>query len=146
MIRKNSTCFLPDNLSSGKVIIDGLGHKLLAWVLAAMCLAGFSSCESKHQKLQQQIEQRKAALEHKQDSTLTAAQEEIQRLDSLLQQVKSEYEQKRRAAEAAHEAGTGTEEQFGEVNRLRQLRDSLQVRFDTECAKIRYVKRRINEG
>ena len=146
MIRKNSTCFLPDNLSSGKVIIDGLGHKLLAWVLAAMCLAGFSSCESKHQKLQQQNEQREAAPNHKQDSTLTASQKEIQRLDSLLQQVKSEYEQKRRAAEAAHEAGTGTEEQFGEVNRLRQLRDSLQVRFDTECAKIRYVKRRINEG
>ena len=79
----------------------GLGHKMLAWVLAAMCLAGLSSCESKHQKLQRQIEQRKAALEHKQDSTLTAAQEEIQRLDSLLQQVKRRGEPPAAAARLA---------------------------------------------
>lgn len=116
-------------------------HELSFGLALCLCVMGlFTSCNSRHQQLQQQIEQRKQALQHKQDSTLTAAQAEIQRLDTLLQRVSRKYEQKRRAAEIAHEAGTGTEEMFAEVNSLRQLRDSLQVRFDTECAKIRYVR------
>ena len=109
------------------------------WVVAAALL--LSACQSRHEQLRKQIEQRKAALEHKQDSTIEASQQAVERLDAELQQARAEYERGKAEADRAHEAGTGTKEMYEQVNRLRQLRDSLQVQFDTECAKIRYVRR-----
>lgn len=111
----------------------------------AICLAALAflltACQSKHEQLQREIEQRKAALTHKQDSTIEASQQAVEQLDEELQRVKAEYELRKAEAYKAHEAGTGTIEMYERVNRLRQLRDSLQVQFDTECAKIRYVRR-----
>ena len=111
----------------------------------AICLAALAfllaACQSKHEQLQREIEQRKAALTHKQDSTIEASQQAVEQLDEELQRVKAEYELRKAEADRAHEAGTGTIEMYENVNRLRQLRDSLQVQFDTECAKIRYVRR-----
>ena len=43
-----------------------------------------------------EIEARKAALKHKQDSTLQAAQQELAIVDSTLEAVKAEYEQKKK--------------------------------------------------
>ena len=113
-------------------------YRLMLLLTAGLVL---TACQSKHEQLQKQIEQRKAALKHKQDSTIEASQAAIEKLDEELQQVKAEYELRKKEAERAHEAGTGTKEMFERVNQLRQLRDSLQVQFDTECAKIRFVNR-----
>ena len=121
--------------------VKNAGYTLMVCCLATFILLSMTACQNRHEQLQKQIEQRKAAIQHKQDSTLQAAASEVERLDTLLQKAAKEYEKKKRAAEIAHESGTGTEEMYAEVNRLRQIRDSLQVRFDTECAKIRYVRR-----
>ena len=107
-------------------------------VLAALLLA---ACQSKHQQLQQQIEQRKEALKQHQDSALSVSEKDVQRLDSELQVASARYEELKRAADVAHANGTGTAEQFQEVTLMRLKRDSLQTQFDVTCSKIKYIKK-----
>ncbi|MBR1400312.1 MAG: hypothetical protein IJ562_01820 [Prevotella sp.] len=106
---------------------------------AALCLV---SCQSKHEKLQREIQQRRSALEHHQDSALEASQKEVERLDKELQKVNAEYNKMKTAAEAAHAAGTATAEQLTRTTQMRMHRDSLQVQFDVMCAKIKYINKR----
>ena len=106
---------------------------------AALCLV---SCQSKHEKLQREIQQRSSALEHHQDSALEASQKEVERLDKELQKVNAEYNKMKTAAEAAHAAGTATAEQLTRTTQMRMHRDSLQVQFDVMCAKIKYINKR----
>jgi uncharacterized protein (DUF342 family) len=108
-------------------------------------LLALTACQSKHEQLQQQIEQRKEALKHHQDSALTAAQRTVQQLDEQLQQAKADYERMKRAADAAHANGTATAEQLTATTQMRLHRDSLQAQFDAECAKIKYIRKRQKE-
>jgi len=108
-------------------------------------LLALTACQSKHEQLQQQIEQRKEALKHHQDSALTAAQRTVQQLDEQLQQAKADYERMKREADAAHANGTATAEQLTATTQMRLHRDSLQAQFDAECAKIKYIRKRQKE-
>ena len=117
--------------------------KLFIPVLAVVLLA--VGCQSKHERLQQEIQQRKAALKHHQDSALTASQREVERLDQELQRVNAEYNRMKEAAEAAHAAGTATADQLTAVTQMRMHRDSLQTQFDVLCAKIKYIRKRQKE-
>ena len=78
-------------------------------------------CESKHDKLQEEIRQRKEALVHKQDSVLKASQKEVEALDKEIQIVNRKYNQMKHKAQVAHDAGTATAEQLREVTRMRML-------------------------
>ena len=102
-------------------------------------------CESKHDKLQEEIRLRKEALVHKQDSVLKASQKEVEALDKEIQIVNRKYNQMKHKAQVAHDAGTATAEQLREVTRMRMHRDSLKTRFDMLCAKIKYIRRRQSE-
>lgn len=102
-------------------------------------------CESKHNKLQEEIRQRKEALIRRQDSTLKASQKEVEQLDKEIQVVTQKYNQMKREAQLAHDAGTATAEQLRSVTRMRMHRDSLKTRFDMLCAKIKYIRRRQSE-
>lgn len=110
--------------------------------LIAMVLSG---CHNKHEQLQQQIEQRKSALKHHQDSALSASQLDVQRLDSELQVVSAQYEKMKRVSEQAHANGTATAQQLTATTQMRLRRDSLQAQFDAQCAKIKYIRKRQKE-
>lgn len=105
---------------------------LVVAALAAACTGGSRRAE---------IEARKAALKHKQDSTLLASQQELAQVDSLLEVAKAEHD-------ALHQwvmkNATRLNDQSPEVvrlNRLRAHRDSLQVQWETLGAKIKYIRR-----
>ena len=113
--------------------------KTILLVVAAMlaaCTGGSRRAE---------IEARKAALKHKQDSTLLATQQELALVDSLWQAAKAEHD-------ALHQwvmdNASRLNDQSPEVlrlNRLRAHRDSLQVQWETLGAKIKYI-RRVSQG
>jgi hypothetical protein len=92
-----------------------------------------------------EIETRKAALKHKQDSTLNASQQELAVVDSALEAVKAEYEQKKKEVEAHKAALQATPEELTELTLLRVQRDSLQVKWDVLGAKIRYIRQKQKE-
>ena len=87
-----------------------------------------------------EIEARKAALKHKQDSTLNASQQELAVIDSALEAVKAEYEQKKKEVEAHKAALQATEEELTALTLLRMHRDSLQVQWNALGAKIKYIR------
>ena len=93
-----------------------------------------------------EIEARKAALKQKQDSALTASQERLAQVDSLLEQVKAEHD---RQHEWVMSHSTQLNDQSPEVLRLNQLRahrDSLQAEWETLGAKIKYIRKRQDES
>lgn len=93
-----------------------------------------------------EIEARKAALKQKQDSALTASQERLALVDSLLEAAKLEHD---RQHEWVMAHGAMLSERSPEVLRLNQLRahrDSLQVEWETLGAKIRYIRKRQAES
>lgn len=93
-----------------------------------------------------EIEARKAALKQKQDSALTASQERLAQVDSLLEQVKAEHD---RQHEWVMSHSTQLNDQSLEVLRLNQLRahrDSLQAEWETLGAKIKYIRKRQAES
>ena len=104
-----------------------------------------TACESKHEQLQKEIEQRRTALKHHQDSALTASQREVERLDAELQEASAQYAKMKRQADAAHANGTATAEQLTATTKMRLRRDSLQAQFDAQCAKIKYIRKRQKE-
>ncbi len=87
-----------------------------------------------------EIEARKAALKHKQDSTLLAAQQELATVDSTLEIVKMEYEHMKVEVEAHKAALKATGEELTNLTLLRVKRDSLQTQWDLLGAKIKYIR------
>ncbi len=115
------------------------------WVVAFAISIILIGCESKHDKLQKEILQRREALTRHQDSVMKASQKEVEQLDRELQEVNREYAKMKREAQAAHDAGTATAEQLRAVTHMRMHRDSLKTRFDVLCAKIKYIRKRQSE-
>ena len=76
------------------------------------------------------------------DSMIEAAQKEIPLLDSLLQQAQSRYDSLKRITDAHREALKATEKELNELGELRIMRDSMQVRFDTQCARVRFLNQK----
>ncbi|MBR2102449.1 MAG: hypothetical protein IJ928_06835 [Prevotella sp.] len=119
--------------------------KTFTKVMACLLAALLTACESRHEQLQKQIEERHAALKHHQDSSLLAAQLNVEKLDTQLQQARWEYARLKRNTDAAYAQGTATASQLRQATLARLRRDSLQAAFDAECAKIRYIKKRQEE-
>jgi len=93
-----------------------------------------------------EIEARKEALKHKQDSALAAAQQRLAEVDSMLEVTKVEHD-KQHEWVMAH--STKLNEQSPEVQRLNQLRshrDSLEVEWQTLGAKIKYIRKKQQES
>lgn len=109
-------------------------------LISAMLLT--TACRPSHKD---EIEQRKAALKQKQDSSLLAAQQELAIVDSTLEAVKAEYESKKAEVEAHKAALKATEQELTDLTLLRMKRDSLQVQWDVLGAKIKYIRVKMKE-
>lgn len=89
-----------------------------------------------------EIEQRKEALRHKQDSALAAAQQELAWVDSALQAANARHDQLQEELRTGTHTPTRLQQLGDEITRARLHRDSLQVRFDVLCGKIKYIHRK----
>lgn len=97
------------------------------------------SCQSARRK---EIEQRKAALEQKVSDELLRAQQELAKVDTMLERVQGEYSELKAKVDADREALCATEEDLRRVNLLRKTRDSLQVRYEACSEEIKAIHRK----
>ena len=73
------------------------------------------------------------------DSMIEAAQKEIPQLDSMLQRTQQRYDSLKRITDAHREALKATEKELNELGAMRLELDSMQVKFDTQCARVRFL-------
>ena len=115
-------------------------RKKPSWGVAIAVALLLAACGPQSRRAE--IEQRKAALQHKQDSTLAASQQELAWVDSALQAANARHQQ---LLDELH-TGTHTDAQLkrlgDELTAARLHRDSLQVRFEVLCGKIQYIHRK----
>ncbi|MBR4897843.1 MAG: hypothetical protein IKZ48_03550 [Prevotella sp.] len=115
---------------------------LILGLLAIMLLT--AACGPKSRR--DEIEQRKEALKHKQDSTLLASQQELAWVDSALQVATARHQHLLDELKSGRYSGQQLQ-QLGEQLTLARLeRDSLKVRFEVLCGTIKYIHRKQQEG
>lgn len=108
--------------------------------------AALASIDSLRRVYPNAIEVRQRALVLYQDVCLKQAQQNVERMDAELQELKADYNTRKKIAEVHHSEGNATEEELLQVNMLRLKCDSLQARFDAECAKVRLIRQKQKEG
>ena len=81
------------------------------------------------------VEVRKKAL------TLSQAQDELARVDSMLQEVTKDYNYQKMKVDKDRANLCASVEELRMFNRTKARMDSLKVAFDTQCAKIKYIHR-----
>ena len=79
------------------------------------------------------------------DSMIEAAQKEIPQLDSMLQRTQQRYDSLKRITDAHREALKATEKELNELGAMRLELDSMQVKFDTQCARVRFLNMKKEE-
>ena len=99
-----------------------------------------TGCADKSRRAE--IEQRREALKHKQDSTLQAAQQELAWVDSALQAATAHHDQLQQKLRAGGMSDAAMQHLGQQITRARLHRDSLKVRFDVLCGKIKYIHRK----
>lgn len=106
----------------------------------AECLQLIDSLRKTYPKA---IAARKEALALYQQAQLQRAQQHVALTDGALQDAERRYQAMRHQVEALKATGEATAAQLTQLTRMRMLRDSLQTVFDVECAKIRYIKKKM---
>ncbi|MBR1932923.1 MAG: hypothetical protein IJ841_04470 [Prevotella sp.] len=111
-------------------------HISMIMMAAALLL---TACGSNSRRAE--IDARRAALIHKQDSTLAASQARLAVVDSTLQAVNREYEAMKATVEQHRAELRATEQELTALTRLRMHRDSLQTEWEVLGAKIKYIRK-----
>lgn len=88
------------------------------------------------------IEVRRKALALYQNISLRQAQEDLELTDSLLKEAKSDYEFVKNEVGKRRDELRATAEELETVTLMKIKVDSLQTRYDVQCAKIRYIHKR----
>ena len=91
------------------------------------------------------VDTRKKALKLRQSIELKRSQEELALVDSMLQAVSHDYRYQQQMVEKDKQELRATAEELTMLTRTRMRRDSLQMRFDVLCAKIRYIHKKQKE-
>ena len=91
------------------------------------------------------VDTRKKALKLRQSIELKRSQEELAQVDSMLQAVSHDYRYQQQKVEKDKQELRATAEELTMLTRTRMRRDSLQMRFDVLCAKIRYIHKKQKE-
>ncbi len=92
------------------------------------------------------VEERKAGLKLFQNASEKLAQKQIVSTDALLQQTLQKLEALQNTVDEHKKNGTTTAEELGQLTRLRLTKDSLQARFDTQCATVRFIREKRESG
>lgn len=91
------------------------------------------------------VEARKKALTIYQQSSLKQAQADLAHTDSLLSIVSDEYNKLKAKVDGDRTEMKATYEDTQRLNTTKARLDSLKVRFDMECAKIKYIHKKQKE-
>ena len=91
------------------------------------------------------VETRKKALTLFQSISLKEAQEDLAITDSILQRVTLDYKYIKDKVEKDKAELRATPEELEMLTRTKMKLDSLKVRFDMQCAKIKYIHKRQKE-
>ncbi len=91
------------------------------------------------------IQARKEALVLYQNVELKKSQEDLEQIDSDLQTAKSNYEEKKTQVDALKASGRVGGQDIRSLNFAKKTLDSLEIAFETECAKIKYIKEKMGE-
>ena len=108
--------------------------------LAALLVIAYVSMGCADKSRRTEIEQRKAALIHKQDSSLADAQARLAEVDSLLEIAKQQHDAQHKLVMDNSTKMNNNSPEVKKLNELRAHRDSLQAEWQTLGAKIRYIK------
>ena len=82
---------------------------------------------------------------HRIDSMINAAEQSIPALDSLLQHAQHSFDSLSQRVEANKKALKATEAELNELAAARLQRDSVKVLFDTQCARVKFLHRKLEE-
>ncbi len=104
-----------------------------------------ATIDSLRKKCPEAIDERKAALRLYQEIELKRAKLNVENADKALQKVENEYQQMKQTVESLKNEGIATAEQLRNLTLTRVKRDSLKTIFDVECAKIKYINKRMEE-
>ena len=91
------------------------------------------------------VETRKQALQLYQRIALRQAQEDLAHTDSLLQAVNADYNYQKTKVEKDKQELRATPEELQMLTLTKMRLDSLRVRFDVQCAKIKYIHKKQKE-
>ena len=91
------------------------------------------------------IETRKKALTLYQSISLKQAQEDLAHTDSILQELTHDYNYQKAKVDKDREMLRATAEELQMLNETKVRLDSLKVRFDMQCAKIKYIHKKQKE-
>lgn len=91
------------------------------------------------------VDVRRRALVLYQNIALKQAQEDLEQTDRLLQVARRDYDYIKREVEKRRSDLNATAEQLRTMTLTKMKLDSLQVRFDMQCAKIKYIHKRQKE-
>ena len=91
------------------------------------------------------VETRKKALKLFQDISLKEAQEDLALTDSIMQKVGLDYKYIKEKVEKDKAELRATAEELELLTRTKMKYDSLKVKFDMQCAKIKYIHKKQKE-
>lgn len=91
------------------------------------------------------VETRKKALKLFQDISLKEAQEDLALTDSIMQKVGLDYKYIKDKVEKDKAELRATADELELLTRTKMKYDSLKVRFDMQCAKIKYIHKKQKE-
>ena len=91
------------------------------------------------------VETRKKALKLFQDISLKEAQEDLALTDSIMQKVGLDYKYIKEKVEKDKAELRATPDELELLTRTKMKLDSLKVRFDMQCAKIKYIHKKQKE-
>lgn len=91
------------------------------------------------------VEARRLALSLYQQVSLRQAQEDLANTDSLMEIVSDEYNQLKAKVERDRSELKASFEDTEKLNLTKAKMDSLKVRFDMQCAKIKYIHKKQKE-
>lgn len=86
------------------------------------------------------IEQRKTALTLFQDASEKLAQQQAEATDKLLHEAENLLATLKNTVEEHKRSGSATAEELTELTLLKIRKDSLQARFDTQCATVKFIR------
>lgn len=154
MKRRNTTAIIALAAALCLASCDGNGPRLQAEALLEEAGQLFSDgdydralakIDSLRKVFPNAIETRKKALTLYQSISLKQAQEDLAHTDSILQELTHDYNYQKAKVDKDREMLRATAEELQMLNETKVRLDSLKVRFDMQCAKIKYIHKKQKE-
>lgn len=107
--------------------------------------AALGTIDSLRKQCPDAIEARKTALRLYQEVELKRTQLKVETADKALAVARDKYAEMKKAVDAIRGTSGLTKEKLSSLTRMKLKVDSLQAVFDGECAKIRYIRKKMDE-